>query len=240
MEELKTNAGQGLGIAGLILGILAIPLAIIGCTFVLALLLGAAGIVLSAVGLYQANTSNGTKGLPIAGLSVSIAGMCIALLWGFLFASTVMEGGKFWTDHGPHIFDKLGKEIEKGMEDSFDEMEKELEDVGEDLERTLEELEMDADYWENFEWGEEITDEELNKVMKVYEDLIIDYIELVDKAGEGDITALAEYASVSAKAVALATKLTAIAPRLTEEQKQKFEELQEKYEKALEKASGVE
>ena len=240
MEEQKSNAGQGLGITGLVLGILAIPLAIIGCTFVLALLLGAAGIVLSAVGLHQANTSNGMKGLPIAGLAVSLTGMCIALLWGFLIASSVMEGGKYWTRHGPHIFDKIGKEIEKGMGDKFDEMEKQLEDVGDDLERTLEELEMDADYWENFDWGEDITDEELDKVLRVYNDLIIDYIELVDKAGEGDITALAEYASVSVKAVALATKLTAIAPRLTEEQKQKFEELQEKYEKALEKASGVE
>jgi len=238
MEE-KTNAGQGLGITGLILGILAIPLALIGCTFVLALLLGAAGIVLSAVGLHQANTSNGTRGLPIAGLAVSITGMCIAMLWGFFLASTVMEGGKFLRNGGYSIFEKIGKEIEEGMEDAFEDMEDEFEKIGEDLEETLEELEMDEDYWENFEWGEEVTDEELEKVMDVYEDLIIDYIDLVDKASEGDITALAEYASVSAKAIALATKLTVIAPKLTEEQQQKLDELQQKYEEALDKASEV-
>jgi hypothetical protein len=240
MEEQKTNAGQGLGITGLILGILAIPLAIIGCTFVLALLLGAAGIVLSAVGLHQANTSNGTRGLPIAGLAVSITGMCIALLWGFFLASTIVEGGKFWTKGGYNIFEQIGKELEEDLEDTFDELEEDFEDVGKDLEETLEELEMDEEYWEEFDWGEEVTDEELDKVLKVYEDLIIDYIDLVEKASEGDISALAEYASVSVKAVALATKLTAIAPKLTEEQKQKFEELQEKYEKALEQASEVE
>ena len=239
MEEQKTNAGQGLGITGLILGILAIPLAIIGCTFVLALLLGAAGIVLSAVGLHQANTANGTRGLPIAGLAVSITGMFIALLWGFFLASTVVEGGKFWRDGGYSIFEKIGKEIEEDLEDAFEEMEDEFEELGKDLEETLEELEMDEDYWEEFEWGEEVTDKELEKVLNVYEDLIIDYIDLVEKAAEGDITALAEYASVSAKAIALATKLTAIAPRLTEEQQQKFDDLQEKYEEALQKASEV-
>jgi hypothetical protein len=236
MEE-KTNAGQGLGITGLILGIVAIPLAIIGCTFVLALLIGAAGIVLSAVGLHQANTSNGTRGLPIAGLAVSITGMFIALLWGFFLASTVMEGGKFWTRGGQHIFEKIGKEIEHDLEDAFQDVEDELDKIGEDLEETLEELEMDEDYWQKFEWGEEVTNEELDKVLKVYEELIIDYIDLVEKASEGDITALVEYASVSAKAIALSTKLTVIAPKLTEEQKQKFDDLQEKYEKALETAS---
>ena len=240
MEEQKTNAGQGLGITGLILGILAIPLALIGCTFVLALLLGAAGIVLSAVGLHQANTANGTKGLPIAGLAVSITGMCIALLWGFFLASTIMEGGKFWNTGGHKIFEKIGKEIENDMEDAFKDMEDEFDKIGEDLEKTLEDLEMDEDYWENFVWGEEVTDEELDKVLKVYEDLIIDYIDLVEKASEGDITALVEYASVSAKAIALATKLTAIVPKLTEEQQQKFNDLQEEYEKALETASEVE
>ncbi len=239
MEEQKSNAGQGLGITGLILGILAIPLALVGCTFVLALLLGGAGIVLSAVGLHQASTANGTRGLPIAGLAVSITGMCIALLWGFFLASTIVEGGKIWSKGGPSIFEKIGKEIGKDLEDSFDEMEEDFEKTGDDLEETLEDLEMDEDYWKNFEWGEEVSDEELDKVLDIYEDLIIDYIDLVKKASEGDITALTEYASVSVKAVALATKLTAIAPKLNEEQKQKFDELQEKYEKALEKASGV-
>jgi len=69
-----------------------------------------------------------------------------------------------------------------------------------------------------------------------YESLIQDYVRLVEKANQGDIHALAEYARVSAKAVALATKITAISPRLTDEQREKFEKLQQKYEEALKEA----
>ena len=89
MEEVKTNAGQGLGIAGLVMGILAIPLAIMGCTSILGLLLGGAGIILSAVGLSQATKSNGNKGLPTGGLVVSIVGTFIALMWLVFFLMTV-------------------------------------------------------------------------------------------------------------------------------------------------------
>ena len=72
MEEVKTNAGQGLGIAGLIMGVVAILLALIPCISVMGLVLGITGIVLSAVGLSQATRSNGLKGMPTAGLVVSI------------------------------------------------------------------------------------------------------------------------------------------------------------------------
>jgi hypothetical protein len=59
MQEQNTNAGQGLGIAGLVMGVLAIPLGIIPCTFFIALVFGAMGIVLSAIALSQANRGNG-------------------------------------------------------------------------------------------------------------------------------------------------------------------------------------
>ena len=232
MEEQKTTAGQGMGIAGLVLGILAIPLALMGCTFALALFIGAAGVVLSAIGLHQANTANGTKGLPIGGLTVSIVGLCIALMWGLFFTSTAIRGGKLWKESP--FWQQIGKEVEKNIEDAFRDMEDEFEEMGKDLEDVLENLEYGED-WENIDLEGEITDDELNKVLRAYEELIGDYIKLVDKADKGDVSAIAEYAKVSAKAIALATKITAIAPKLTDEQRAKFEELQEKYEKALEK-----
>ncbi len=232
MEEVKTNAGQGLGIAGLIMGIVAIPLAVLGCTSVLGLILGAGGIVLSAVGLSQATKSNGSRGLPISGLVVSILGTCIAIMWLLFFAKVATEGGKWWSKEGIRIMEQIDEELGDDIEEAFEDIGDELEGLGEELEDKLEDLEYDME-WEE-KWGEEISDDEFEEVLDTYESLIQDYIGLVDEANQGDIDALAEYVKVSAKAVALATKITAISPRLTDEQRAKFEELQQKYEKALE------
>jgi hypothetical protein len=240
MNQQTTNAGQGMGIAGLILGIIAIPLAIIPCTIILALLFGTAGIVLSAVGLHQANTANGTKGLPISGLIVSIVGLGITFMWGLLFASLTEHGkewrqGKFWEQ-----FEKIGNEVGKDIEDSMKDIDddmgkagKDMEKAGDDLEKTLEDLECDSAK-QDFIWGEEISDKEFDKMLATYEELIGDYIDLANEADKGVVNAISEYEKVSAKATALATKLAAVVPKLTEEQKEKFEELQEKYEEALE------
>ncbi|MFA8434108.1 MAG: hypothetical protein ACEPOZ_06285 [Marinifilaceae bacterium] len=84
MERIQTNAGQGLGIAGLILGILAFLLAFIPCVGLFALVPGVLAIILSSIGLTQARRHDGAKGLNIGALSVSIIGTCIALVWLFL------------------------------------------------------------------------------------------------------------------------------------------------------------
>jgi hypothetical protein len=240
-NQTTTTAGQGMGIAGLILGIIAIPLAIIPCTFPLALLFGAAGIVLSAVGLHQANTANGTKGLQISGLIVSIVGLSIALMWGLFFAS-LNDNGKFWKQGKFwEKFENIGNEVGKDLEESFKDMDNEfekagqdIEKAGKDLEKTLEELESDSAR-ENFIRQEEITDEKLDKLLNSYEEMIGNYEKLVDESVKGNISAVAEYEKVSAKAVTLATNLKSIASKLTEEQKAKFKELQDKYEKAVER-----
>ncbi len=232
MEETKTNAGQGLGIAGLILGIIAIPLAILGCTSVLGLVLGIAGVILSAVGLSQATKSNGTKGLPTAGLVVSILGTAIALMWILFFARIAHEGGRWWGREGIRIMEEINEDFGDEIEETFEDIGKELEELGEELEDKLEDLEWDEE-WSEFEWGDEITDEEFDKVMDTYESLIEDYVKLAEKTNQGDINALAENAKIATKAVALAAKITAISPRLTDEQRKQFEELQQKYEEAL-------
>jgi hypothetical protein len=235
MEETKTNAGQGLGIAGLVLGIIAIPLAILGCTSILGLVLGTAGVVLSAVGISQASKSNGTKGLPTAGLVVSILGTAIALMWILFFTRIAQEGGKFWNREGIHIMEEIHEDFGDEIEDSFENIGKELDDLGKELEEKLEDLEWDEN-WADFNWGDEITDEEFEKVLDTYESLIQDYAKLAEAANKGDLSAIAEYAKISTKAVALAAKITAISPRLTDEQREKFEKLQKKYEEALKEA----
>jgi len=83
MEEHKSTAGQGLGIAGLVMGIMAIPMGLIPCTFYIGIVFGIIGIVLSLVAFSQANRAYGPKGLIIAALVCSILGFTFASLWGF-------------------------------------------------------------------------------------------------------------------------------------------------------------
>ena len=137
VEQQKTNTGQGLGIAGLVLGIISIPLAVMGCTFIIALLFGAAGIVFSAIGLSQARQANGARGITTAGLVVSIVGSAIAILW-FLFLGAFIQDAM---DHKGKWFDKLenleeiSRDLEEETEESIDEQDmKELENKMEDLE----------------------------------------------------------------------------------------------------------
>jgi len=86
MEEQRSNAGQGLGIAGLVLGIMAIPMGIIPCTFYMGVLFGIVGIVICIVALTQANRASGPKGLIVAALVCSIVGLTFASIWGFAFS----------------------------------------------------------------------------------------------------------------------------------------------------------
>src|SRR4030042_3808463 len=88
MNEQQSTAGQGLGITSLIMGVLAIPLGIIPCTFFIALVFVAIGIVLSAIALSQANRGNSPKGLIIAALVCSILGFSFAFFWGLTFKKT--------------------------------------------------------------------------------------------------------------------------------------------------------
>jgi hypothetical protein len=91
MEEQRSNAGQGLGIAGLVLGIMAIPMGIIPCTFYLGILFGIVGLVLSIVALTQAHRGQGPKGLIIAAMICSVIGFSFASVWGFFLSR---DGGR--------------------------------------------------------------------------------------------------------------------------------------------------
>ncbi|HEX2936760.1 MAG TPA: DUF4190 domain-containing protein [Bacteroidales bacterium] len=84
MEEKKSNAGQGLGIAGLVLGIIALIISFIPCLGIWALVPGIVAIVLSFIALSQANKANASKGLIIAALIVSILATIIAGVWGYV------------------------------------------------------------------------------------------------------------------------------------------------------------
>ena len=141
-EQEKTKAGQGFGIASLILGILALLIALIPCIGFFALIPGVVAIVLAIVGLSQASKANGAKGIIIAGLVISILGTTIAAVW-LLFVSA---GGAFLNEI------KDNPEIEGIFEEIIEDISSEIEDAKtieitiegddtEDLEKTLEDLE---------------------------------------------------------------------------------------------------
>lgn len=82
MEETTTTtnskAGKGLGIAGLVLGILAAIVSFVPCLGMYAMFPGIIGLVLSIVSIIQANKAGAAKGMAIAGLVCSIVGIAIA------------------------------------------------------------------------------------------------------------------------------------------------------------------
>ena len=167
VEQSRTNAGQSLGIAGLVLGIISIPLAIMGCTMFIALLFGGVGIVLSAIGMSQAKQSNQSKGLPLSGLVVSIIGTFIALLW-FLFVGSFFQEAiddKNWLDNFENL-ENVANEIEGEVDEEVEDHEEE--DMKE-LEKKMEELE--GEIKEKSREGEETFEEEKDSLKKVEEKL---------------------------------------------------------------------
>lgn len=135
MEEHKSTAGQGLGIAGLVMGILAIPMGIIPCTFYIGILFGIIGIVLSLVALSQANRGYGPRNLIIAALICSIVGLVFASVVGFTI-----------TRHGANFVREIIRESRDG-EIRFEDIEKGANDV-------LHDLESDTAAWDEKSSGE--------------------------------------------------------------------------------------
>jgi hypothetical protein len=152
MEEYKArNTSQGLGIAGFVLGILALIISFIPCIGLLALVPGILAITLSAIGYIQADKLNASKGIIIAALIISILGSGNAF--------------RVYRNTAPHI-EKFGKEIQKAMEEDFDESNME------ELERAMEKLEGEI---------EEITDETLKDVSDAASDAVKEITEEVEK-----------------------------------------------------------
>ncbi len=85
MEENNTttnaNGGKTMGIAGLVLGILAAVLSFVPCLGMWAIVPGIIGLILSAIAMMQAGKTNSPKGMAIGGLICSIIGIIIAAYW---------------------------------------------------------------------------------------------------------------------------------------------------------------
>ena len=152
MEEQKTSAGQGLGVAGLVIGILAAILALIPCIGWIAIIPGVIALALTLVAFSQANKGNGNKGVIIGALVVSIIAISIGLVQIVFFAAVATEGSnvlnkieKVAKEFEDEFEGEYGKDIEEAIEDAFEDVGKSMEKIGEDLEETMERLEEDSD-----------------------------------------------------------------------------------------------
>ncbi|PKQ62549.1 hypothetical protein BZG02_12585 [Labilibaculum filiforme] len=135
MEQERTNAGQTLGIIGLVLGIITFMLGFIPCIGVIAIIPGILAIVLSAVGLSQANRENGARGINITALIVSSIGVLVASLW-LIFVVGIANLSE----------DEIEGFVEDVMEEVIDESvyNPDLQDALQELEEQLDEVCVDS------------------------------------------------------------------------------------------------
>jgi hypothetical protein len=92
MQELPTtnnNAGQGMGVASLVLGILGIVTSFIPCFGLFALIFGLLAMIFGAVGLSQAKKANAKTGMPTAGLVLGIIATVFTIIWWVIFAGVI-------------------------------------------------------------------------------------------------------------------------------------------------------
>lgn len=223
--EQKTNAGQGLGIAALILGIISFPVALIPCFGITATLFAVVGVILSAIGLSQATKRNGAKGLNLAGLILSSLALLVIVAWSLVFAKAISDNGDFKHQIRRAIQDEFSKQAEKDAEDASA-------DFGTDLEKQLEELEADT-ATEKIE----MSSEDFQKLLQDYEKLTQDVVRLSEKARNKDLSAVDEYAKVAARAAVVASQIMGKSSTLSKDQLKKFQEIQKKYEEAMKKAA---
>lgn len=223
MEENKTNVGQGLGIAGLVLGIVAILICFIPCIGILAIVPGLVGVTLSAIAYNQAVKGNGARGIIIAALVISILGSSIALLQGLGFSYLKNRPDKFWNK----IEHQIEEETGKTMDENFEEAGKEMEKVLEQLENSKDSLQIDIKI------GKKLSDEEFENFVADYEKLIKQTADLAEKSKNGEQEATINYSRLALKLAAVHAKMLANMPNLTEEQRKRIEEINKKYEKDL-------
>jgi hypothetical protein len=124
MEETTTTtnskAGKGLGVAGLVLGILAAVLSFVPCLGMYAIIPGVVGLILSVISIIQANKAGAAKGMAIAGLVCSLVGVGIAY-WQYTKLSAVGEQFKETLENLDTA--KLRMEMNQAMENLTDSLE---------------------------------------------------------------------------------------------------------------------
>lgn len=123
----SSNAGQGMGAAALVLGILTILVSFIPCVGVAAIFLGVLAIIFGIISYMTAKKGNASTGMPIAGLILGIVGTIFASMWILFFvvaanADPLPDENEIGT-----MLDSINEETVK-LQDSLDNSIKVIED----------------------------------------------------------------------------------------------------------------
>ncbi len=144
-----------MGVASLILGILALIVAWVPCVGIYALGFSVLGLILGAVGISAAKKSGQGKGVSVAGLVCNIIATAIALVWFFLFAKaaeTTTDGSiteavnkiSQAAEQSKEAKGRLGdltKQLDKAVNDASKQVEKAVNDASKQVEKAKADLE---------------------------------------------------------------------------------------------------
>ena len=112
-------AGQGLGVAGFVLGVIALILSFIPCLGMYAIIPGVIAIIFSAVAFTQAASADAPRGLIIAALIISILGTSIAIFQlSSIRRATRGIGTEIRDAIKPDIGDEIRENIRKALEEA--------------------------------------------------------------------------------------------------------------------------
>ena len=90
-----TTKGKGLGLAGMIIGIVAFVWAVIPILGAGALWIAAIGLILSVIAIFMARSGkNPKKGVMITGAILSGLAVCASAYWIYAIASTISSGAE--------------------------------------------------------------------------------------------------------------------------------------------------
>ncbi len=146
MEQEKTStAGQVMGIIGIVLGVISLIVAFIPCVGVVAFIPGVLALVFGIISISQASRENGSKGLGVGALIISIIAIIVAALWLMIFSGASVIADKIIKNSDQ--FEKIGKEFEKSFNDEMDKN-FDMNTVSDSLEKALQELESEMDKME--------------------------------------------------------------------------------------------
>lgn len=116
MEDVRSNAGQNLGIASLITGIITFVLAVIPCVGVIAIIPGIITIVLASVALSQASKANSPKGVIVAGLVIGVVAVLISFSQIFVAGRIASKADK-WPGDIKSMIDEVKSDVENDLKD---------------------------------------------------------------------------------------------------------------------------
>jgi len=164
MEEIKTSkTAQGLGIAGFVLGLIAIFLSFIPFVGIAAMIPAIVAIVFTAIALAKTVKHDQIRGLIIAGLIISVVAFAISVSQIYIGKRISKLGNKV------DKIEAFSKELQKGMDDEF--TKKDMEE----LEKAMEELEGEIEH---------ITEENAEEIGRAAGKALKEFTKEVKKAKE--------------------------------------------------------